>query len=136
MILSCHDSVASSSVGWVSGIPLTIIPLTFRRPLPSTIWLRLAALRFLRIFAAIQSKSLSLNHLHPKPSVSQSGPIKPNQVIFYVPCTCQHGSIPQQSATRSHFAFCILHSAFPLARSNPVKPSQTQSNQKNGLTAV
>ena len=29
----CHHSVASSSVEWVSGIPLTIIPLTFPSPL-------------------------------------------------------------------------------------------------------
>jgi len=36
-------------------------------------------LRFLRVFAAIQSKCLSMNHLHPKSHVTQSGPIKPNQ---------------------------------------------------------
>jgi len=36
-------------------------------------------LRFLRIFAAIQSKRLSMNHLHAKPGHSQPRSIKPNQ---------------------------------------------------------
>jgi hypothetical protein len=34
MILSCHDSVAASSVGRVCGIPLTIIPMTSLRAFP------------------------------------------------------------------------------------------------------
>jgi len=36
-------------------------------------------LRFLRIIAAIQSKRLSMNHLHAKPGLFQSRSIKPNQ---------------------------------------------------------
>jgi hypothetical protein len=44
MILSCHDSVASSSVGRICGIPLTIIPLTSLWPFPFSIVALVAAL--------------------------------------------------------------------------------------------
>jgi len=42
-------------------------------------WLRLAVLGFLRIFAAIQSKRLSMNYLHSKLGRFQSRSIKLNQ---------------------------------------------------------
>ena len=43
MILSCHDSVASSSVGRICGIPLTIIALTSLWPFPFSIVALVAA---------------------------------------------------------------------------------------------
>jgi hypothetical protein len=84
-------------------------------------------LRFLRIFAAIQPKCLSMNHLHPKSSAAQSGPIKPNQVIFvfHVPPPTVHSANPPILPIRNPQS-AIRNSKAP--RSNPVKPSQTQSN--------
>jgi hypothetical protein len=72
-------------------IPLTDIPLTPLRFLPSSIlhspaslWFRLAALGLPRFFAEIQWKRLSTKRLHTtnrvfkaKPSQTQSNPVKP-----------------------------------------------------------
>jgi hypothetical protein len=68
-------------------IPLTIIPLTSLRPFPSSIfdspsslWLRLAALGVLSLFAANPLKCLSMNKLHATltfPSQTRSNPVKP-----------------------------------------------------------
>jgi hypothetical protein len=79
MILSGHDSVASSSVGWVSGIPLTFL-LFFHPPFailhPRFGWFRLATLAILQVCAAIQSKCLSINTLHSKSALFQTNSIQ------------------------------------------------------------
>jgi hypothetical protein len=53
MILSCHDSVASSSVGRVCGIPLTIILLTSLWAFPFSIAALVAAGR--AVFSEVNS---------------------------------------------------------------------------------
>ena len=71
MILSRHDSVASS--------------FSFVSFCSKSFWLRFAALGVLCLFAANQLKFLSMSMLHKNTGFfnrGQSGPIKPNQVIF------------------------------------------------------
>jgi hypothetical protein len=41
--------------------------------------IRILVLRIMRLFAAIQSKCLSMNHLHTKPRLFQSSSVKPDQ---------------------------------------------------------
>lgn len=81
-------------------------------------------LRLLRIFEPIQSKCLSINILHTKPSLSRQGqsrPIKANQVILYErriqkrppstsPPVCARLFLPDGALHSS----CIFHSSFCL----------------------
>jgi len=84
--------------------------------------------RKMRLFAANQLKFLSMNYLHTKTSLSnraQSCPIVPNQAksrYFLCSPRCTNGSISPLSADAFHFAFCILHSAFPALHHSTTPP--------------
>jgi len=68
------------------------------------------------IFAENKWKCLSMNNLHTKlsfPSQAQSSPIKVNQGILLCSPHRTNGPISPPFAEAFHFAFCILHSAFP-----------------------
>ena len=70
----------------------------------------------LSLFAANQLKCLSMNYLHSKwvvPKQGQSSQIKPNQSILLCSPKRTNGPISPPFAEAFHFAFCILHSAFP-----------------------
>jgi hypothetical protein len=79
-------------------------------------WLRLAALRLLRLFAANQFKCLSLNHLRLQtgfPVRGQSRPIKVNQGVFIATCAAPPGGAGSSTTSPTG-----------QTRSNPVKPQK------------
>jgi hypothetical protein len=75
-------------------------------------------LRLLRIFAAIQSKCLSMNHLHTKSSLSNQGQSRLIKVFSNSAVSNQdhHSTTPplHDSVCPFHSAFFILHFAFPV----------------------
>jgi len=86
----------------------------------SHLWLRRIALGLLGLFAAIQAKCPSMNHLRQKTSIPDQA--KSNQIKVFLTLPANNGSTTAPFANSFHFAFCILHSAFPAPRHSMTPP--------------